>query len=86
MSTESAAAAHEFVLGTDAEQQEHEDEMSSMSDSDMDMDHDSNAVSLEPGASGEITWTFTEAGSYVYACHTDGHFAAGMVGSITVAG
>lgn len=76
---------HEFTLGTQAEQDDHEEEMSAMS-GDMSMDDDPNAITLEPGSGGEITWTFTEPGTYQYACHTTDHYAAGMFGTITVTG
>jgi uncharacterized cupredoxin-like copper-binding protein len=40
-------------------------------DEDMEgMDHNAdNALSLEPGESGEITYTFEEAGNVLIACH-----------------
>jgi uncharacterized cupredoxin-like copper-binding protein len=39
---------------------------------------------VAPGARGEIGWTFTQPGEYVYACLVPGHYEAGMVGRIIV--
>jgi uncharacterized cupredoxin-like copper-binding protein len=73
--------AHEFVLGDAAEQAEHDKEMAAMPG--MKMDH-VNGVSVEPGKTASLVWTFTKAGSLQYACHVPGHYAAGMVGQLTV--
>jgi uncharacterized cupredoxin-like copper-binding protein len=35
--------------------------------------------------SGSVTYTFDGAGPYAFACHANGHFEAGMTGTITVA-
>lgn len=43
-----------------------------------------NVVSVEPGATGEITFTFAKAGKLLMGCHEIGHYAAGMVGTINV--
>lgn len=43
-----------------------------------------NVVSVEPGATGEITFTFAKAGTLLMGCHEIGHYAAGMVGTINV--
>lgn len=74
---------HEFVLGDEHEQDEHEQEMSAMSPG-MVMHEEPNAISIEPGETEEITWTFTGAGEVLYGCHEPGHYDAGMVGVITV--
>lgn len=73
--------AHEFVLGSAAEQIEHDKEMAAMAG--MPMDHP-NGVSIAPGKTGFLIWTFTKAGTLQYACHVAGHFAAGMVGQLSV--
>jgi uncharacterized cupredoxin-like copper-binding protein len=31
-------------------------------------------------------WTFTEAGTFTYACHVSGHYDDGMIGTIAVEG
>ncbi|MCD0417547.1 cupredoxin family protein [Rubrivivax sp. JA1024] len=72
---------HEFVLGTTASLKAHAEEMRAMPD----MQHaDPGAVRVAAGASGEIVWQFTEAGSFEFGCLIPGHFEAGMVGKVVV--
>lgn len=75
---------HEFMLGDEAEQAEHEREMAEMSSEPMEMDDEPNAVTVRPGKTKELTWTFDEPGTLLYGCHQPGHYAAGMKGTITV--
>lgn len=54
-----------------------------------DMHHDfTNSALLEPGQSGELTWTFPESGEVVieFACTVPGHYDVGMVGSFEMGG
>ncbi|MDE1887021.1 MAG: multicopper oxidase domain-containing protein [Gammaproteobacteria bacterium] len=74
--------AHEFVIGDAALQAAHQQEMQAMPG--MGMRHDVNAVSLPPGQTRDLVWTFTRDGTVEYACHVAGHFAAGMVGKIII--
>lgn len=39
---------------------------------------------LDPGASGSVTFTTTEAGDYTFYCTIAGHREAGMEGTLTV--
>ncbi|PKO86094.1 MAG: hypothetical protein CVU18_16785 [Betaproteobacteria bacterium HGW-Betaproteobacteria-12] len=72
---------HEFVLGTPVELKKHAALMAKFPH----MEHDDpNAVSVEPGASGEFAWTFTKTGNFAFACLVPGHFEAGMKGRIIV--
>ena len=72
---------HEIVLGTWAELKEHATLMARFPE----MEHDDpNAVSVEPGKTGEFAWTFTKAGHFDFACLVPGHFEAGMKGRIVV--
>ena len=48
------------------------------------MHHDPNSVLLEPGETGEVVWTFPADASLEFACNVPGHYAAGMVGDISV--
>lgn len=48
------------------------------------MHHDPNGIRIEPGQTVSLIWTFTRPGRVEYGCHEPGHFAAGMVGKITV--
>jgi uncharacterized cupredoxin-like copper-binding protein len=81
--TNTGKIVHEFTLGDDILQDEHEQEMQEMGSSMM-MADEPNAVSVEPGDTKELAFTFTEPGSLTYACHQPGHFAAGMIADITI--
>lgn len=73
--------AHEFVLGTASEIQEHHALMQKFPG----MEHDEpNSVSLETTAQGSVLWKFTKAGTVDIACLKAGHFEAGMKGSVVV--
>jgi len=72
---------HEFILGSKAEQVEHDKEMAAMAG--INMTH-VNGVSVAPGKTGTLIWTFTKAGSLQYACHVPGHYVAGMIGQLTI--
>lgn len=72
---------HEMVLGTMAELKRHAATMAKFPE----MEHDDpNAVSVEPGKTGEFAWAFTKAGTFDFACLVPGHFEAGMKGRIQV--
>ncbi len=74
---------HEMVLGTLAELKKHAALMRKFPE----MEHDDpNAVSIEPGQTGELVWRFTKAGDFDFdfACLVPGHFEAGMRGKIVV--
>ena len=72
---------HEFIIGTEAELKAHADEMKKPSAA---HHHASNAVSVDAGATGELVWTFTDAGVLHTACFEPGHYEAGMRGTISV--
>jgi uncharacterized cupredoxin-like copper-binding protein len=77
---------HEFVLGTEEEQEDHEHEMQEMAESGsgMHMADEANALDLPAGETKEISWTFTEPGEMFFGCHEPAHYDAGMKGTITV--
>lgn len=85
------AVAHDAFVGDAEAQAEHEAEMND-SEGDMDVngemgDHgatDDDAVTLEAGATGELTYTFDEAGQLEVGCHQPGHYDAGMKIRVTV--
>ena len=80
--TNEGKAPHEFVIG-DRDYQEETEE--TMEDGGGHGGEDlGNVVELEPGATEEIAWTFSEPGEVLFACHVEGHYEAGMVGSVTV--
>lgn len=72
---------HEMVLGTLAELKKHAALMRKFPE----MEHDDpNAVSVEPGQTGELVWRFSKTGDFDFACLVPGHFEAGMRGKILV--
>ncbi len=86
-------AAHEFSIGTGDMHAQHRKEMlKMMHDGKMDengmpmaKDHDDeNTLSLAPGDSGELIWTFTKAGKLEAACNLPGHYESGMHAKLAV--
>ena len=74
------ALEHEFVIDTVEGNARHKEAMTKM-----DMEHDDpNSVRLDAGASGDVIWTFANAGTFEFACLIPGHYEAGMHGPITV--
>lgn len=72
---------HELVLGTKPELREHAALMQKFPG----MEHDEPyMVHVKPGATGEIGWKFTRAGTFYFACLIPGHYEAGMVGTVEV--
>ena len=82
--TNAGKLPHDFTLGDADTQDDHDAEMAAMPMDHMGPDED-NAVTLDAGATKELTWTFTEAGEILMGCHIPGHYAAGMRGTITIA-
>lgn len=74
---------HEMVVGTKKELDEHAALMMKFPN----MEHDEPYMAhIAPGKTGEIVWTFNRAGDFMFACLIAGHYQAGMIGSIRVAG
>ncbi len=72
---------HEFVLGTQAEIDEHAEMMRRMPA----MVHaDASSVRVAPGHAADIVWQFTKPGVFPYACLIPGHREAGMQGRVSV--
>lgn len=72
---------HEFVVGDEQKQRMAEEEMSEGMHG-----HTAAmaALTIAPGDTEEATVTFDEAGTLKYACHIEGHYPGGMVGTIEV--
>lgn len=79
--TNTGALPHDFLIGTSEMQDEHDAEMAEGMTG---MHEEPNAFVLAAGETKSLTWTFTEAGELLFGCHQIGHYAAGMVGTITV--
>jgi len=86
---------HEFILGDRATQLDHERQMqaapSMTTHTHMHTHvHDpaatsgGGALTVPPGQTRRLTWTFEEPGIVLYGCHVLGHWAAGMKGTIVV--
>lgn len=80
--TNAGSAEHEFYLGDEAAQAAHEQEMMSGG-----MAHDDPAgISVKPGETNELMYTFAEPGETLAGCHVVGHYGGGMKATITVTG
>lgn len=79
--TNAGEIPHEFVLGDEATQQAHEEQMTDQGHMAMEA---MASLTLEPGATQEATVTFDAAGEFLFGCHVPGHYAGGMVGTVTV--
>ena len=82
-------AAHDAFIGDADAQADHESEMRADLD---DMGHggghgdanDEEAVTVDPGDSEELTYTFDEGGTIEIGCHQEGHYDAGMTIAVEV--
>ncbi|WP_050462507.1 cupredoxin domain-containing protein [Herbaspirillum autotrophicum] len=73
---------HEMVFGSDADLKAHYAAMLKNPE----MEHaDDNQLTLAAGRTGDLIWTFSNAGLVNFACLQPGHYDAGMKGSVTVA-
>jgi uncharacterized cupredoxin-like copper-binding protein len=83
--TNTGKIPHDFVLGDGVMQDEHEAEMAEM-DGDMAMHDEPNAFAIEPGETKDMTWHITGDDDILFGCHQTGHYAAGMKGTVIIAG
>jgi uncharacterized cupredoxin-like copper-binding protein len=70
--------AHEFIIGTEAEQEAHEIAGPE------DPHTGPGEASIPANETIRLTYTFTRAGTMLYACHVPGHYRYGMRGSVRV--
>jgi uncharacterized cupredoxin-like copper-binding protein len=85
---------HEFILGDRATQLDHERQMQAATTGTGHVhDHAAHggpaatgALTVPPGQTRRLTWTFDEPGTVLFGCHVLGHWAAGMKGTIVVVG
>jgi uncharacterized cupredoxin-like copper-binding protein len=85
---------HEALIGDEDTQMEHGAEMSGSSDTamaGMDMGtgsgHDAASdtlVTVDPGGTADLTYTFDGPGTLLIGCHEPGHYEAGMMATITI--
>lgn len=74
---------HDAFIGDEAAQEEHEKDMRK-GDGD-DHGDDGHAVTVEPGSTGSLTYTFEKPATLVIGCHQAGHYSAGMRVKVTIA-
>ena len=86
--TNAGKVAHDAFIGDADAQAEHEAEMREAMDDEHgggdDGDTD-DAITVEPGDTGELTYTFDETGTLEIGCHEEGHYEAGMKITVEVA-
>ena len=85
--TNRGKVAHDAFIGDRDAQADHEAEMADMKDNDAHGGHgddDDDAVTVEPGDTGELTYTFDEPATLEMGCHQPGHYDAGMKMTIAV--
>jgi uncharacterized cupredoxin-like copper-binding protein len=92
--TNAGKLPHEFILGDRAAQLAHERQMRDAPPTGGHAhDHGpgghaspeaSGALTVPPGQTRRLSWTFDEPGTVLYGCHVLGHWAAGMKGTIVI--
>jgi uncharacterized cupredoxin-like copper-binding protein len=65
---------------------EHEFMIGAMADAFADKEGTPEIAGITGGTSKSITFAFDGPGPYAFACHAQGHFEAGMKGTITIVG
>ena len=71
---------HEFVLGSDALQQEHE----RMRMSGEHMMQGAGMIAVGASKIVDLSYTFSTPGRLIFGCHVEDHYARGMKGVVTV--
>lgn len=72
---------HEFLIDTKQNNAKHKLEM----EKNPDMEHEEpNGARLKPGATREVLWRFTKAGTFEFACLLPGHYESGMKGIVVI--
>lgn len=72
---------HEIVLGNQADLDAHAEMMRKHPG----MEHGAPSMAhVAPGKKGDIVWQFNRPGNFQFACLIEGHYQAGMTGTITV--
>ena len=75
--TNAGKVPHDAFVGDQAAQDEHETEMAGMPAGHA-HDMGSEGVTVQPGETASLSYTFAEAGDVQIGCHQKGHYAAGM--------
>ena len=86
--TNTDEVAHDAFVGDADAQADHEAEMREAEDEGHGGGHGDeteNAITVEPGDTGELTYTFEDAGTTEIGCHQPGHYEGGMKIDVEVA-
>lgn len=75
---------HDAFIGDAAAQEGHEKEMREGTSGGDGMS-DAPSITVEPGKTGRLTYSFDKPGTIEIGCHEPGHYAAGMKVIVTVA-
>lgn len=75
--------AHDALVGDAEAQAAHEEEMREAEDMGHGADDD-GAITVEPGDTGELVYTFDEPGALEIGCHEAGHYDSGMKIDVSV--
>lgn len=78
------AIPHDAFIGDAAAQAEHEKEMREEMSGGDGMS-DTPSITVEPGKTGRLAYTFDKPGTLEIGCHEPGHYAGGMKVIVTVA-
>jgi uncharacterized cupredoxin-like copper-binding protein len=90
--TNAGKLPHEFILGDRATQLAHERQMQAagghthhhLDAAAHPAAPEPGALTVPPGQTRRLSWTFDEPGMVLFGCHVLGHWAAGMKGTIVV--
>ena len=82
--TNDGKVPHDAFVGDQAAQDAHEVEMAGMPAGHA-HDMGDEGVTVQPGATAVLTYTFERSGTVQIACHQRGHYAAGMHLTVAVA-
>lgn len=75
---------HEAFIGDVQDQAQHAQEMAARMGHGGHGDDAERALTLDPGESGELVYTFPEEATLEIGCRQPGHYAAGMRASVEV--
>ena len=76
---------HDAFVGDPAAQADHEAEMRDADEHGGGHGGTEDAITVEPGDTGELIYTFDEPGTLEIGCHQAGHYDAGMRITVAVA-
>ncbi len=85
--TNEGNVAHDAFIGDETAQADHDSEMRSMDgmkEGEMDHPDDDDGITVPPGETAELAYTFDEPGPLLIGCHEPGHYEAGMVIDVDV--